>query len=184
MRPADLRFLGIGGSLRPGSTSYQALAYGIELLRQHGAQAEIFDLRVVDLPFCNGDKADPWPSHPAVAALRRRVRDAHGLILATPEYHGGASGVLKNAIDLLDFEHLEGKVVGLISVLGGRHNSNALNELRQVMRWCHAFVIPEQIAVAEARRAFCGPISDELGARFAEFTASLLRTTSRLAASP
>jgi len=66
---------------------------------------------------------------PDVERLRNTVKQADGLILATPEYHGGVSGVLKNALDLMGFEQLDSKVTGIISVLGGQSNSNALNEL-------------------------------------------------------
>ena len=44
----------------------------------------------------------------------------------------------------MSFTELSGKVAGAISVLGGQANSNALNELRLIMRWVHAWVIPEQ----------------------------------------
>ena len=35
----------------------------------------------------------------------------------------------------MSFEHLDGKVAGAISVLGGQVNSNALNDLRVILRW-------------------------------------------------
>jgi len=56
------------------------------------------------------------------------------MVNSQPEYHGGVSGVLKNALDLMGFEQLDSKVTGIISVLGGQSNSNALNELLS-MRW-------------------------------------------------
>lgn len=95
------------------------------------------------LPFCNG--GDDYTDYPDVAKLRQAVTQADGLILATPEYHGSISGVLKNALDLMSFDELSDKVVGLISVLGGQSNSNALNDLRVILRWVHGWVIPEQI---------------------------------------
>lgn len=177
-----LKILGIGGSLREHSFSYLALEHAVGIVREMGCTAEIFDLRLVELPFCNGDKKDPCSSHPAVGELRRLVREAHGLILATPEYHGSLSGVLKNVLDLLDFEHLEGKVVGGISTLGGRHNSNALNDLRRIIRWCHGWMIPEQIAISQVRSAFAsGQLQDpELLARFEGFARSLVQSALRL----
>jgi len=39
------------------------------------------------------------PDSENVAALRRQVQEADGIILGTPEYHGSFSGVLKNALD-------------------------------------------------------------------------------------
>ena len=152
------------------------------LLTRMGCQARILDLRKLHLPFCNGDKHEHWPAYPGVAEMRRAVSEAHALVLVTPEYHGGISGVLKNAVDLLDVEHLEGKVVGVISVLGGPANSNALNDLGRVMRWCHAWVIPQQIAVGRARTVFVnGQIADaDLRHRFEQFARSLVWSATRL----
>lgn len=115
--------------------------------------------------------------------MRNTVKQADGLILATPEYHGSVSGVLKNALDLMDFEQLDGKVAGLISILGGQSNSNALNDLRVIMRWVHAWVIPEQIAVGQAWKAFSseGKLEDEkLSQRFDQFAQSLVENTRKL----
>ena len=43
---------------------------------------------------------------------------ANGVILATPNYHGTLSGVLKNALDLMSMREFEGKVAGLVGVFG------------------------------------------------------------------
>lgn len=92
------------------------------------------------------------------------------------------SGVLKNALDLLDSDHLQGKVVGAISVLAGPANSNALNELGRIMRSCHAWVLPQQIAIGRARTIFAnGQIADtELERRFDRFAESLVWSASRI----
>jgi FMN reductase len=173
--------VGIGGSLRPDSYSQQALSLAAQRVQALGAQMEILDLREMNLPFCNGE--EEYPGYPDVERLREAVKQADGLILATPEYHGSVSGVLKNALDLMGFEHLSGKVVGLISVLGGQSNSNALNDLRIIMRWVHAWVIPEQIAVGQAWKAF-GPegklLDEKLSQRLDQFAQSLVENTQKL----
>lgn len=181
-RIADLKIVGIGGSLREHSCSYIALEHTMALLARIGCRTEILDLRRIRLPFCTGDKHERWTGYPGVTQLRRAVSEAHALVLVTPEYHGGMSGVLKNALDLLDPEHLEGKVVGTISVLGGPANSNALNDVGRVMRWCHAWVIPQQIAVGRASTVFVnGQIADAgLRKRFEHFAQSLVWSATRL----
>ncbi|NEP17304.1 MAG: NAD(P)H-dependent oxidoreductase [Leptolyngbya sp. SIO4C1] len=178
---SDIQIAGISGSLRPGSYSYQALQQAAQRLEALGATVEVLDLRELSLPFCNG--GDDYPDYPDVERLRETVKAADGLILATPEYHGSVSGVLKNALDLMSFEHLDGKVTGVISVLGGQSNSNALNDLRVIMRWVHAWVIPEQIGIGQAWKAFeaDGKLADEkLAKRFDDFAESLVRNTQRL----
>lgn len=176
-----VKIVGIGGSLRAGSYSQIALEIAARRVEVLGAEVEVLDLRQMNLPFCNGE--DEYPDYPDVEKLQNAVKAADGLILSTPEYHGSLSGVLKNALDLMNFEQLDNKVTGLISVLGGQPNSNALNDLRVIMRWVHAWVIPEQIAVGQAWKAFSpdGKILDEkLSQRFDSFAQSLVDNTRKL----
>jgi NAD(P)H-dependent FMN reductase len=98
-----------------------------------------------------------------VARLRSEVKQAEGIILGTPEYHGSLSGVLKNALDLMGFDEFEGKMIGLVGVSGGRMGAfDALNTLRNIGRALHAWVIPEQASVPEAWKVFTadGKIAD------------------------
>lgn len=176
-----VKIVAIAGSLRPDAYSYQALMQAVQRVQALGAEVEILDLRKMNLPFCDG--GEEYPDYPDVEKLRQAVQQADGLILATPEYHGSISGVLKNALDLMSFDQLSGKVAGLISVLGGQSNSNALNDLRIIMRWVHGWVIPEQIAVGQAWKAFGseGKLLDEnLAKRFDQFAQSLVDNTRKL----
>lgn len=176
-----VKIAGITGSLRDGSYAAQALQQAITRVEALGVAVEILDLREMNLPFCNG--GDDYPDYPDVPLLRETVKAADGLILATPEYHGSVSGVLKNALDLMSFEHLSGKVTGLISVLGGQSNSNALNDLRVIIRWVHGWVIPEQIAIGQAWQAFDeeGKLLDEkISQRFDRFAQSLVDNTRKI----
>ncbi len=176
-----IKVVGIIGSLRQGSYSALALKEAVNIVESLGATVDILDLREMQLPFCNG--GDEYPDYPDVEILREKVKTADALILATPEYHGSVSGVMKNTLDLMSFEHLSGKVTGIISVLGGHSNSNALNELRIIIRWVHGWVIPEQIAIGQAWKAFDkeGKLNDEkLSQRFDAFALSLLESTKKL----
>lgn len=176
-----VKIVGIIGSLRDGAYSAKAMEQAVSRVKALGAEVEVIDLREMKLPFCDG--GDEYPDYPDVEILRDRVKAADGLILATPEYHGSVSGVIKNALDLMSFEHLSDKVVGIISVLGGQSNSNALNDLRVIIRWVHGWVIPEQIAVGQAWQAFDseGKLTDEkLSQRFDGFAHSLVENTIKL----
>ncbi|MBH8563259.1 NAD(P)H-dependent oxidoreductase [Nostoc sp. CENA67] len=176
-----VKIIGIGGSLRTNSYTQLALQVAVQRVEALGAEVEILDLRQLQLPFCDGAKE--YLEYSDVQRLRDTVRNADGLILATPEYHGGVSGVLKNALDLMSFDELSGKVTGLISVLGGQSNSNALNDLRLIVRWVHGWVIPEQIAIGQAWSAFSpeGKLVDEkLSQRFDQFAQSLVDNTRKL----
>lgn len=176
-----VKIVGIGGSLRSGSYTQLGLKVAAQRVEALGAAVEILDLREMQLPFCNG--AQEYPEYPDVQRLRDTVSSADGLILATPEYHGCVSGVIKNTLDLMSFDQLSGKVAGVISILGGQVNSNALNDLRIIMRWVHGWVIPEQIAIGQAYSAFSaeGKLLDEkLSQRFDKFAESLVDNTRKL----
>ncbi len=146
--------VGICGSLRAGSHTRMALRFALEGAQEVGAQTKLIDLRDYALNFCDG-KEDESGYPPGVGKLREEVRTAKGIILATPEYHGGFSGVLKNALDLMGFDEFEGKMVGLVGVSGGRMGAvDALNTLRNIGRTLHAWVVPEQAGIPEAWNAF------------------------------
>ncbi len=150
----EVHTVGISGSLRNGSHTRMAVNIALRGAREGGCQTRLIDLRNYELVFADGRKDDStYP--PDVLRLRREVRQAKGIILGTPEYHGGVSGVLKNALDLMGFSEFEGKMIGLVGVSGGRMGAiNALNDLRTIGRSLHAWVVPEQASIAEAWKAF------------------------------
>jgi FMN reductase len=150
----QIRIVAICGSLRLGSYTRMALQVALRGARESGAEATLIDLRDYQLIFCDGKENESgYPKD--VFRIRDDVKRAHGLILGTPEYHGGVSGVLKNALDLLGFDELEGKMIALVGVSGGALGAvHALSHLRTVGRALHAWVIPEQVAISEAWKVF------------------------------
>lgn len=167
----EMLIVGICGSLRAGSYTRMALGIALQGAQDVGARTQLIDLREYRLNHCDG-KEDESHYPEGVFRLRSEVAPAQGLILATPEYHGSFSGVLKNALDLMGFNEIEGKMIGLVGVSGGRMGAlNALNGLRVVSRALHAWVIPEQVSIPEAWKEFdeAGNLQDdELRKRIAE----------------
>ena len=148
----ELRVIGICGSLREGSYTRMALAVALEGARELGAETEIVDLKTYNLVFNDG-RDTPYPE--GVQRLRADIRRAQGIVIGTPEYHSGMSGVLKNALDLMGFKEFGGKMLGLVGVSGGSMGAvNALNSLRAVGRSLHAWVVPEQVSIPEAWKLF------------------------------
>ncbi len=146
--------VGICGSIRSGSYTRMALKIALEGAQEVGVQTQLIDLRDYDLVFCDG-KEDESAYPEDVFKLRREVKQAGGIILGTPEYHGGFSGVLKNALDLMGFDEIEGKMIGLVGVSGGAMGAaNALDSLRTIGRALHAWLIPEQASIPEAWKVF------------------------------
>ena len=146
--------VGICGSIRRGSYTRMAVQIALRGAQELGAQTGLIDLKDYQLVFCDG-KEDESTLPEDVFKLRREVSQARGIILGTPEYHGSFSGVLKNALDLMGFDEIEGKMIGLVGVSGGALGAvHALNSLRAVGRALHAWVIPEQASIPEAWKVF------------------------------
>ena len=165
MEPAEhsetIKVVGICGSLRRGSYTRMALAVALRGAAETGASTQLLDLAEHALIFA-GREGEAEPE--SVAALRRKVKEADGIVLGTPEYHGSFSGVLKNALDLMGFSEFEGKMIGLVGVSGGKMGAfDALNSLRNIGRALHAWVVPEQASIPEAWNVFddAGHIKDK-----------------------
>lgn len=176
-----MKIVAIGGSLRPHSYTYQALQVALSSIHNPAIQTELIDLRTLQLPFCDGSSL--YTAFPDVEIFRQKVKSASGILLATPEYHGSLSGVLKNALDLLDIEQLGGKAVGLIAVVGGVHSTSALNTLRLICRQLHCWVLPDQLIIPHAASSFDvnGQLIDkELEERLSKMTHYLVEIAEKL----
>ncbi|MGG1400947.1 NADPH-dependent FMN reductase [Bacillus salipaludis] len=108
--------------------------------------AELLDLSEVNIPLYNGEAEQA--ELPEVQQLKRMVKEADALILASPEYHSAMSGALKNALDFLSSEQFAQKPVALLAVAGGgKGGINALNNMRMVARGLYANAIPKQLVL-------------------------------------
>ena len=125
--------LGISGSLRSGSFNTGLLRAAQELAPD-GIEVKVFDLN--DIPLYNGD-VEPDGDPGGVASLKAAIRDADALLIATPEYNHGPSGVLKNAIDWASRDRGEGSLVGkpvtIIGAGGFSGTARAQQQLQSVL---------------------------------------------------
>jgi len=98
-------------------------------------------------------------------ALQAKVEASVGVVLATPEYHGSFSSVMKLVIENLGFpSRLSGKPVALLGVAGGAIGAiKSLEQLRGVCSHVGAIVLPGPVSVAHVRKVFDeeGNCSDE-----------------------
>jgi chromate reductase len=94
-----MRILGLGGSLRDGSKN-RALLVEAAAMVPADTELDLSQLAVVgSLPLFNQDLLDRDGFPVGVAELKHALREADGLLIATPEYNWGIPGYLKNAID-------------------------------------------------------------------------------------
>lgn len=91
-----MRVLGITGSLRRDSYNHALLREAAERLPA-GAEWSEFE-RLGEIPPYDADLEAEATPH-AVAELRRAMREADAVLIATPEYNHSIPGVLKNALD-------------------------------------------------------------------------------------
>jgi NAD(P)H-dependent FMN reductase len=146
----------ICGSLRAESLTRAGLVAALQGARELGATTQLIDLVDYHVPLFDASLVDAELPE-GVFRLRQAVRQAQGVLLGTPEYHAGYSGVLKNALDFMGFAEFEGKMIGLLAVSGGRMGAvNALNGLRAIGRSLHAWVVPYEVSIPQAWRQFDG----------------------------
>jgi azobenzene reductase len=141
----------IAGSNRRGSTSTKMSRFVSARLQARGHTIQLWDLYTQPLPFYDPDQeARPEPA----TQLAGLVAEADAIVLATPEYHGSVSGVLKNALDYLDGDHFSGKMVLGISSAGGSVGVSSLQHLQVIIRNVHGINCPEWISLGGDQRRF------------------------------
>jgi FMN reductase len=152
-RSRPVRILGIGGTTSEKSWSLLPLDAALERAAAQGCEvhrATIYDL---DLPMFRTDwKLEDYPA--SLPWLLDEVRQADGLIICSPTYHGTMSGAIKNLLDCLIFlgwdkpPYLGGKPVAVMAY-GGMTSMGVLQGLTQVVRGLKGVTVPTHIAVPE-----------------------------------
>lgn len=161
-----MNILGISGSLRQASFNTALLQAAQELAP---AGMNIVTHRLHDLPLFDQDveeQGDPAP----VAAFKQAIDRADGLLIACPEYNGGITGVLKNAVDWASrigksrqAAPLTGKLVCIIGASPGITGTvRAQDQLRLVLRRAGARTEPQgDVLVFQAHtKIIDGQLSD------------------------
>lgn len=149
-----IRITSVLGTARSGSNTGKALALvADELGRTARVDHQLIDLGGLQLPIVGRGKA---PS--ALRTAGERVRASHGVVLATPEYHGSFAGALKLFIENLGFPSaLATKPIVLLGVAAGRIGAvKSLEHLRSVCSHVGAIVLPGPVSVARVNTVFDG----------------------------
>jgi chromate reductase len=156
-RPMDspsngIRIAAVVGSVRPGNYTAKALALVVDELRtQKKVLVDVIDPAQLKLPLPGESTVDP-----GVERLQKSMREATGVILSTPEYHGSYSSVIKLVIENLGFPSgLSGTPVALLGVAAGQIGAiKALEHLRSVCSHVGAIVLPGPVSVAGVQQVF------------------------------
>jgi chromate reductase len=149
----------ISGSLRTESANAAALRAAAQYITGvEPADGQdpmtVTDAAIDDLPLYSEDLEEVgWPS--PVQRLRSAVATADALMIATPEYNGSMSGVLKNALDWLsrpyDDNPLQGKPAATLSASPSSYGAKwAHDHLRHVLEACGVRLVnPEAVTLPQ-----------------------------------
>lgn len=144
--------VGIGGTLRAGSSSELLARAVLARCAAAGAETRMFDGPfLAKLPHFDPSAASRSDDE---TALVEAVRAADAVVLASPGYHGGVSGLVKNAIDLLEDlredrrPYFDGRLVGLIvSAAGWQASGVTLAALRGIVHAMRGWPTPIGVAI-------------------------------------
>lgn len=175
----------LAGSLRDGSYNRMLAALAADALRAAGAEVTDIDLADYDLPIYRHEiEAAGVPE--AAKTLKALFERQDALMIATPEYNGSISPLLKNALDwasrpgpgegMTALTAYRGKAAGILSAsispFGG---IRALAHLRQILGTMQMLVIPEQVMIPAAHGAFeDGRLKEALPAQLLDAMAARL----------
>ncbi len=150
--------LGIGGTTRPDSSTERALQVALKAAAAAGAETTLISGSDLHLPMY--DPAVPGLPREA-ERLIAEVRRCHGLIIASPGYHGTISGMVKNAIDYIEelsgdaSPYLDGRAVGCIAcAFGWQATGTTLVALRSIVHALRGWPTPLGVGINSAMPIF------------------------------
>lgn len=159
--------VGIGGTTRAGSSTERALRCALGIAESRGARTQLFDGPfLASLPIYNPEATERTEQE---AMLVETVRHADAIVIATPGYHGGIAGFVKNAIDLLEDTAKDDRVyfdrlpVGMIvAAYGWQATGSTLGSLRSIIHAMRGWPTPLGVTINSRETRFddCGACSD------------------------
>lgn len=157
------KILAFAGSTREASFNKKLVKVAAEGARDAGAEVTVIDLRDFPMPLYDGDLEAAEGLPPSVKELKALFLDHQGLLIASPEYNGGMSAVLKNTIDWVSrpaegegsLAAYKDKVAAVMaSSPGGLGGLRGLVHIRQILSNLGVLVLPQQHALGGAGEAF------------------------------
>ncbi|WJH34541.1 NAD(P)H-dependent oxidoreductase [Paenibacillus sp. CC-CFT747] len=142
----------LAGSNRKDATSTQICRYLEKELQARDCETVFFDLYEKPVSFYT---PEGYPEGDAnLTEMKKAAAAADAIILATPEYHGGMSGVLKNALDHMGGAEFDSKAVLSVSSAGGAVGVSSLQQMQVLVRNVHGINSPEWISIGGDQREF------------------------------
>ncbi|MDZ4735980.1 MAG: NAD(P)H-dependent oxidoreductase [Rhodospirillaceae bacterium] len=150
--------VGLGGTNRESSSSEKALRLAMRAAERRGARTEVLAGAALDLPMYVPDTTARDPKATRLVTL---LREADGVILSSPGYHGSVSGLLKNALDYIedmrgdDRPYLHARAVGcIVCAYGWQATGTTLVAMRSIVHALRGWPTPLGIAINTAETGF------------------------------
>jgi NAD(P)H-dependent FMN reductase len=145
----------ISASIREERKSHRvAVHLHRSISAMEGHEADMLDLLEFGFPLFHERLKFMKDPAPEVVDFAKRIRQADGVIMVTPEYNGGAPASLKNVIDLLT-EDWKNKPVGISTVSSGNFGgSQTLVSLVFNLWKIHGWVVPGAMQVPNIKDNF------------------------------
>lgn len=139
------KILGICGSPSPKSTGNLAMELCFREAQKLGAQTDLFSLSETPLPLFDNKTTY---GHAEVQRLKALVLGADAIVLATPDFHGGPSGLMKNCLDHF-WQELAGRLFGYVCS-SFEKGLTPMDQLRTHVRQCYGWSLPYGVSLAES----------------------------------
>ncbi len=157
----SIKLLAISGSGRQDSLNAQLLSSAVAHAKALGAEVTTLDLRELALPIYDGDLESSAGLPTGCRALKQTLSGHHALLVASPEYNGFFSPLLKNAIDWASRPEegktspFTGKVAALLAASPGALGGlRGLPFVRLLLTNLGVLVTPGQMSLPNAHQAF------------------------------
>lgn len=158
-----ISLLAFDGSGRAGSINAQLLDNVVAAVEAAGVKVTRINLRDYHLPIYEKEEEDAHGIPDAGVQLKALFNSHDGFLIASPEYNGAPTALLKNAIDWMSRKHgdekplssFKGKVAAIMSTSPGKMGGlRGLYMLNTILFGLGIVVLPEILSVGMAGDAF------------------------------
>jgi FMN reductase len=151
--------VGLGGTTQANSSTEKSLRVVLTAAAAKGATTRLIEGPfIARLPIYTPEKSERTSEQ---RELIEAVREADGLVIATPAYHAGMSGLIKNAIDLLEDlrddrrPYLDRRAVGcIVTAYGWQGGGTTLSSVRTIVHALRGWPTPYAVTLNTAEPLF------------------------------
>ena len=145
----------LSASIRAGRKSHRVALFLKRLIEEKNlATIEIVDLNEYQFPIFHERLMFQKNPVPELLEYSKKIKEADGVLIVTPEYNGGYPASLKNAIDVL-YPEWQRKPVAISTCSDGDFGGNQVITSIQFVLWkMHALTVPAMFPNPNVDKAY------------------------------